>query len=134
MKRLVVLFTLLVLAGCGAEAQPSSVDRFRGEERGVAQTVEDLQDAGDSGRAADICSDVLSPTLVEQIEEGGADCAAEMQKAIDDVDEFDLDVRDVTISGTSATAEVRRGDDGPTETMEFTRENGQWRATSLSEG
>ena len=56
-----------------------------------------------------------------------------MKKAIEDADDFELDVRDVTISGSTATATVRRGDDGPTETMEFTQEGGQWRATSLSE-
>jgi hypothetical protein len=57
-----------------------------------------------------------------------------MDKAIEDADEFDLDVLDVTVTGNEATARVRRGDEGPTATFEFTRENGQWRATSLSSG
>jgi hypothetical protein len=38
----------------------------------------------------------------------------------------------VNITGSTATVSVRRGEDGPTETMEFTKENGQWRATALS--
>jgi hypothetical protein len=55
-----------------------------------------------------------------------------MQKAIEDADDFDLEVRDVSITGETATARVQRGEDGPTETMQFTREGGQWRATALS--
>ena len=129
---LALLVTSLALAGCGAQAQPSSVDRFQGAERDVAQTVEDLQEAGERGKPDDICASILASSLVDQVEAAGADCAQEMQKAIEDADDFDLEVLDVKITGTTATARVRRGDKGPTETMEFTRENNQWRATSLS--
>ena len=55
-----------------------------------------------------------------------------MSKAIDDADDYELDVRKVTISGSTATVSVQRGEDGPTQEMEFTREGGDWRATSLS--
>ncbi len=47
-----------------------------------------------------------------------------LQASIDDT-AFD-------VNGSSATARVRRGDDGPTETMQFTQERGEWRATALS--
>jgi uncharacterized protein YceK len=134
MKRLLLpLIAGLALAGCGAQAeQTSSADRFQGDERAVAQKVEDLQEAGESRKPEDICSEILASALVTQLEAAGVDCADEMEKAIDDADDYDLDVRDVSISGSTATVTVRRGDDGPTETMEFTEENGQWRATSLS--
>ena len=132
MKRLVVLLGVLAIAGCGAQADPSSAEKFKGEQRAVAQKVEDLQDAGRGGKAEDICSDILASSLVQQIEAAGADCADEMEKAIDDAQDYSLDVQKVTISGSDATVQVRRGDDGPTGTMEFTKENGQWRATSLS--
>ena len=55
-----------------------------------------------------------------------------MQKAIEDADDFDLEVLEVSITGETATARVRRGEDGPTETMEFKLENNEWRATSSS--
>ena len=132
MKRFAALLAALALAGCGAEAEPSSVEKFQGEERAVAQKVEDLQEAGEGRNPEDICSDILASSLVQQLEAANVKCADELEKAIDDADDYDLQVQDVTISGSTATAEVRRGDDGPTETMEFTKENGQWRATSLS--
>jgi hypothetical protein len=127
-----LLATSLALAGCGTQAQPSSVDNFQGAEREVAQKVEDLQDAGKRNKPDDICANILATSLVDQIEEAGADCAQEMKKAIEDADDFELDVRSVKVTGDTATARVQRGDDGPEETMQFTREKGQWRATALS--
>jgi hypothetical protein len=132
MKRLSVLLVALALAGCGAQAEPSSVEKFQGEERAVAQKVEDLQEAGEGRKPEDICSNILASSLVTQLEAAGVDCADEMEKAIDDADDYDLEVQNVSVSGSTATAQVRRGDDGPTETMEFTKEDGEWRATSLS--
>jgi hypothetical protein len=132
MKRRLAILPLLLLAGCGASTQPSSAEKFQGDERAVAQKVEDLQQAGERREPEAICTDILARSLVQQLEAAGTTCTEEMQKAIEDADDYALDVRDVTISGSTATVQVRRGDDGPTETMEFTQEGGQWRATSLS--
>jgi len=132
MKRLAALLAAVALAGCGAQADQSSAEKFQGEDRAVAQKIEDLQDAGEGRKPEDICSEILAPSLVRELEAAGVKCADEMKKAIDDADDFDLDVQKVTVSGSTATADVRRGDDGPTVTMRFAKENGQWRATSLS--
>ena len=130
---LLAVLAALILAGCGAQAESdSSVDTFRGEDRNVAQKVEDLQEAGEGRNPEDICADILAASLVDALEVAGSDCQQEMQKAIDDADDFELEVLDVTVTGTTATAEVRRGDDGPTQTMQFTQERGEWRATALS--
>ncbi|HEX5617513.1 MAG TPA: hypothetical protein VFX51_03790, partial [Solirubrobacteraceae bacterium] len=104
------------------------------DEKAVAEKVEDLETAGRRGQPDDICKEILAKTLVSQLDAAGTDCATEMQKAIDDATQFDLEVTKVTINGNEATAEVKNGDDGPTETMTFTKENGSWRATALSEG
>jgi hypothetical protein len=136
MKRVVLAFLLAVaVAGCGGQAQTSSADNFSDpDQKAVAEKIEDLEAAGRRGQADDICTDILAKTLVSQLDAAGTDCATEMQKAIDDATQFDLSVQKVTINGNEATAEVKQGDDGPTETMTFAKESGDWRATALSEG
>ncbi len=134
MKRLLAIVPVLFLAGCGAAQQSSSVEKFSGDEQAVAQKVEDLQQAGSRRDPEKICTEILAKTLVEELEAAGTDCTNEMKKAIEDADDYKLDVRDVTVTGSTAKATVRRGEDGPTQTMEFTREGSDWRATSLSDG
>jgi hypothetical protein len=133
MKRVALALIVLGLAGCGAQAQSSSVDKFTDpDEKAVAQKVQDLADAGKRGKPDDICSNILAQSLVSQLNAAGTDCATEMSKAIDDANEFNLDVLKVTVTGNTATAEVKQGDKGSTVTMDFTREKNSWRATALS--
>jgi hypothetical protein len=126
------LVAAAVLLGCGAQEEPDA-DRFSGEEKAVAQVVDDLQSAAEEGDAAEICSRLLARSFVDQLAEGGSNCTAELDKAIDDADNFELEVRDVALAGTSATAVVR-DEDGVTRSLSFRREGGGWRAASLQSG
>ena len=127
----VPLVLAALAAGCGASA--SSEGDFEGEEKRVADVVEKLQSAGETGDAAEICSDVLASELREEMEAAGVNCEQEIDKAIQDADDFDLEVEDVTVTGNTATARVRgrEGDEETVRTFEFVREDGGWRATSL---
>ena len=130
--RLAVPLVLAALAaGCGASA--SSAGDFEGEERRVADVVEKLQSAGETGDAAEICNEVLARQLRDEMQAAGANCEQELDKAIKDADDFELEVEDVTISGDSATAKVRGQDQGEERVrdFEFVREGNGWRATSL---
>lgn len=126
------LLTVLALAaaGCGA-SQESAGDRFSGEERRVAQVVEDLASAGTEKDAAEICSRILAKPLVDRLSAGGQDCEAEISKAVDDADEFELEVVRVQVTGTTAVARVKDGT-GRSQVMGFVREGPDWRASSLS--
>ena len=135
MKRLLLALLLVGLAGCGAQAQQSSADKFNDpNEKAVAQKIEDLEEAGKARKPEDICSDILAKSVVDELDAAGTDCKTEMQKAIDDANDLDLEVQKVTVTGSDATAEVKQGDDGPVERMTFTKEGNDWRATALSEG
>jgi hypothetical protein len=134
MSRAVLAVPLVLAAlasGCGASG--SSAGDFEGEEKRVADVVEQLQSAGETGDAAEICNEVLAKQLRDQIQEAGANCEQELDKAINDADDFELEVEDVTISGNSATAKVRGRDKGEERVrdFEFVREGSDWRATSL---
>ena len=58
----------------------------------------------------------------------------ELEKVTGDADDFELEVTDVTVSGTTATAKVkaRRGTDEDAETtFSLVHEDGDWRLANL---
>jgi hypothetical protein len=121
----------LALAGCTSSTGSSSSARFGGAQGEVARVVADLSKAGQRKDAQKICTQILSRTLVDQLSRAGTSCRQEMDKAIADADDFDLTVQRVAVNGTTATAVVRRGKDGPTATFRFVREDGKWKATDF---
>jgi uncharacterized cupredoxin-like copper-binding protein len=129
---LAVPLVLAVLAS-GCAGSSSSAGDFQGEEKNVADVVEKLQTAGETGDAGTICDDLLAKQLRDEIAEAGSTCEQELDKAIKDADDFELDVEDVTIEGDSATAKVKGSDQGEERVrdFEFVREGSGWRATSL---
>ena len=131
-RSLAIPLVLAALAsGCGAN--PSSAGDFEGEEKNVAEVVEKLQAAGETGDAGEICGELLAKELSEEINETGSTCEQELEKALSDADDFDLEVEAVTVSGTSATAKVkgRIGDQDGVRDLRLVREGADWRLSDL---
>ncbi|HEX4691687.1 MAG TPA: hypothetical protein VH276_13420 [Solirubrobacteraceae bacterium] len=126
----VLVAAALGVAGCTSSTGTTS-GQFSGAQGDVAQVVSDLAKDGQRKDAQKICSDILARELVDKLNQAGTSCGQEMDKAIADADDFDLSVQKVTIKGSSATAVVRRGKDGPTATFRFVREGGKWKATDF---
>ena len=131
-SQLAVTFVLaaFALAGCGQEE--TSADRFQGAEREVAELVDDLAAAARSNDGEEICTRIVSSEFAEELAANDS-CKNEVERAVGDANDFDLDVRDVTVTGTTARAEVRQGegDDAKTATFEFERGEDGWRTTSF---
>jgi hypothetical protein len=125
----------LTLAGCTQTGSSSSNSKdFTGEQGKVADKIGDLETAGTQKEAADVCDDIVTSDLRASLAAGDSDCAQEMKKAMDDADAFDLDVTDVTISGTKATATVKTKDrdKSVTRTFELAKQAGSgWRISSF---
>jgi hypothetical protein len=126
---LTLVLAVLALAGCTTQ-QDTSADSFEGAERDVAEVVDDLAAASRSGDGEEICTRILTARLAEELA-AGDECKDEVEQALADANDYDLEVDDVTVSGNTATAEVRQGDDGRTGTLEFERARDGWRVTSL---
>jgi hypothetical protein len=129
MRRLLVLSALLI-AACGT-AQTSNTSKFKGPAKDVADLVDKLSQAGRRGDAKTICNDILSKQLLTQLKTAGGDCQTEMKDAIRDANDFDLNVRSVKVTGTTATAQVQQGDKGQTATFTFVKEGNDWKASAL---
>ena len=121
----------VALGGCGAQ-EDSGEEDFQGAEAEVAQVVEDLQSAAQQGDAEEICSRILAPQLATDLAAGSSQCIDQMEKAVGDVNDFDLEVTGVTVTGATARAQVSQGEDGRTTTMELARQGTAWRVTSLA--
>ena len=130
-RRSVILLTV-VLAGCGTT--PESRD-FDGEAAQVAESVESLQEAAVASDEARICRTLLAEAFVERIEQGAGECPEEMEATLDDTDALVLEVVDVKVSGTTATATVdsRQGEDEVRRELSYVKERDDWRLADLGE-
>ncbi len=121
-----VLLVALTLAGCAATQPNASAGDFKGAESDVAKVIDDLKGSRDPD---DICSRLFAAEFAKSLAADGRACADEVDAMLRDVAGTDLKVRDVTISGNTARAEVRQ--DGKTATFELARGSDGWQITSL---
>jgi hypothetical protein len=130
----VLVAAALVVAGCGGQqSSQDTSDRFRGQQRLVANTVEDLQSAAEDSDEGKICRDLLARALADRLARGAGGCQATVAAALEDSDTNELDVRSVQITGERATARVRMetGDRDRVTQVALVRERNGWRIAEL---
>ena len=124
----IALLVAASLAGCGSS---SSSTEFEGEEKDVAQVIEDLSDYAQRDEANEICQNVLDTEVVQRIP--GGDCVKTIEQAIEEADNYDLTVDSVRVSGTTARARVKAGrDEDQVETIELRKNGDVWKITRLA--
>jgi hypothetical protein len=116
----------LGLSACGATASKPET-----EQQKVTKVVDDLANAGSRHDAKRICTEILAKQLVAELKTAGGDCVTEMDRAIKDATDYDLQVVSVKVNGANATAQVRQGDKGAVATFTFVKEGGAWKASAL---
>ena len=125
-------FLALAAGGCGGAA--SSADDFDGEQKAIAEVVEDLQDASSSDEPRRICEEILAADLKRQT----GDCPKAVDEALKDADLYELKVTkvepaDITDATKTATATVEAGTDGDqVEKITLVREGKSWRISKLA--
>jgi hypothetical protein len=122
----------LTLASCTAAPRDSAKD-FKGDERAVAQAVEDLETAARKNDGDAACTKLFAQQLLATIKAKGTNCKSAVKEAFKDADSTDLSVKDVTITGTKARATVTSGSGGKkrTDTLELEKTGAAWRISSL---
>jgi hypothetical protein len=132
-----LVLPVFALSACGSSSKDSAKD-FQGDQKAVAQAVEDLQTQGEkrsSAGAQKICDDLLAPELVAQIKQASSKaCDAVIKDAISDADAFELQVQKVTINGDQATAVVSSQASGRkdrTDTLTLKKVGNAWKISAL---
>ena len=133
---LLVLLALAValLAGCTqSSSSKDSSGKFRGQQRLVANAIEDFQSAASNGDQGKVCNDLLSRSLRARLSRGAGGCLATVDAALKDTDTFDLTVQAVRITGGKATARVQEdtGQGTRTVTLGLVKKGPGWKLAQL---
>jgi hypothetical protein len=121
---LVVLTVTILAAGCGGQS----------DEQQVAATVSAFGRATASKDYRALCDRILSPKLIEQVEEIGLPCEQALQKALGGVQNPRLTIGKVTVDGDDATAQIRTSATGQapsSDVLKLQRVKDGWRIASL---
>jgi hypothetical protein len=129
------LVAAVLVAGCTAQSSnDDSTSKFRGDQRLVANTVEDFESAASKGDQDKICRDLLAKALVDQFAQRGGTCEKAVDQALKDTDSFDLTVERVSISGQEASARVKadRGKKDIGQSLTLVKQGAGWRISAFS--
>ncbi|HWV88294.1 MAG TPA: hypothetical protein VNZ62_22805 [Capillimicrobium sp.] len=126
----------LLVAGCAGQQSSNNADDYSGEQKAVAQVVDDLAEAGMKGEASDICNTLFATEVADALNQGNRNCQDAVSDQLEDASSFELDVVSVEVTGDAATAVVRSEFDGTEEdrTLTFEKANGTWRIAGLDGG
>jgi hypothetical protein len=134
---IVAAVAALAVAGCTSQSGSNdSSGKFTGEQRLVANTVEDFESAASKGDQDEICRDLLAKPLVGQVAKQGGSCEKAVDSTLKDTDSFGLSVESVSINGNQAVAHVKadRGKKDVDRTLTLVKEGTGWRISEFGSG
>ena len=104
------LFAAIIVLGVTGALEDTNADGFSGEEKAVAQTVDDIEEALQEGDDAEVCENYFTDELEQRVARGaGKPCAEEL--AEEEGAQHELEVDRILVVGDRATAFVKEGDD-----------------------
>jgi hypothetical protein len=139
LRTVLPLAATVAVAVSGCTTQTTSDDssgKFRGEQRLVANTVEDFESAASKGDQDQICRELLAKPLVATYARRGGTCEKVVDGVLRDSDSFGLTVQSVRIGAAQATARVKadRGKKDVIRTMTLVKEGPGWRISAFGSG
>ena len=141
MKRSSPLLIVVLLAlGIGACGSTVSTSSFKGEAHAVAQRIADLQSDVSALNEQKICEQDFSRAARERLWLHGnilsthlSACKQALKRQLSVIDDYELTVEKIAVSGATATARVRSTWSGKlsTNTLKLVKEGGNWRVEGV---
>jgi hypothetical protein len=124
---------LAVLSGCGTVPTKSATS-FTGESAAVANAINSFQSAAQSRDKSKLCNQILAPSLAAKLKDSGGGCTHVIGNQLNTVENYDLTIESITVSGNSAQARVKSISNGKThfDTLLLTKVGNSWRISGLA--
>jgi hypothetical protein len=139
-KRSSPLIVVLLALGLGACGSTVSTSGFKGEAHAVAQRISDLQSDVSSLSEQKICEQDFSRAARARLWLHGnilsshlSACEQALKRQLGSIDDYELTVEKIAVSGTTATARVRSTWSGKlsTNTLKLVKEGSNWRVEGV---
>jgi hypothetical protein len=130
---LICCLPALALAGCGGASTTDNTKDFKGEQKAVAQTIDDFADAARDGDEKAICTSILARSLVTRLDATKGRCTGAISDQLDAAGDDKLDVKAIVVTGSNARASVVSKVDGDDrrQTLTLVDEDGRWRLSGV---
>ena len=121
------------IAGCGASSTTDNAKDFKGEQKAVAQSLDDFSKAARDSDEKEICTSLLARSLVRRLDATRQRCVGAVSDQLDAAGDDKLDVKTIVISEGTATATVVSKVDGDDkrQTITLVDEDGRWRLSGV---
>ena len=110
-----------------------STSSFKGEAHAVAQRISDLQSDVSALNEQKICEQDFSRAARARLQHPGNTCKQALKRQLGSIDDYELTVEKIAVSGARATARVRSTWSGKlsTNTLKLVKEGGSWRVEGV---
>jgi hypothetical protein len=127
---LVAVLLALGVSACGSTVSTSS---FKGEAHAVAQRISDLQSDVSAVNERKICAEDFSRAARARLNTPGNTCRQALKRQLESIEDYELTVEKIAVSGATATARVRSTWAGKlsTDTLKLVKEGGSWRVEGI---
>jgi hypothetical protein len=133
MRRLLVLccmpLSALAISAC---ATTTSTASFKGAQHDVAQTIANLQTHVTASDEKKVCTEDLAASVVNRLG-GSTSCQSAVKGQLSEIDNTELVIEKVDVSGNTATATVKNVYKGKKRLskVELVKEGSKWKIASL---
>ena len=120
-----------ILAGCGGAV---STGNLKGESKAVAQRIADFQTDVTGSEAKKLCNQDFARTVAERLRATGTSCTQALKSQLGAIDDYELTLETVSVTGKTATARVKSTWSGKTRmsTLKLVKEDGTWKISGLA--
>lgn len=120
----------LALAACG---ETVSTEKYKGEEKVVAQRISDFQSDATASDEKKVCENDLAAAVKAKLGSAGSSCQNALEHQLSQIDTLELKIKSIAVKGNTAAAHVTSTWSGKTREsiLTLTKEGTAWRISAL---